>query len=821
MKKEDKNKKSKSFFKKQKEWWTNLFKGYVIGIEDLFLASWKKIVALALLIILPVVYACVMSVAFWNPSDNLGRVPSAIFNADYSFVEVIQAEKTTDNKYTYRIGALMSENKDHVLGEKEDDDLDKVIDGIKNNDRLFLNTKTKDGNMQVTYNPENTFMFKTNSWDLFKNSLIKTSSQPENNGAKFKMRFSPNKQLTFKDITYFNNQSDIQKHWETGKYSAQMKIDRGYGASQAAKIGQLLNDNGAKIDNRNQPIINGFTTFENNFLAGYFLHTITEFSSTIFEQLTPIVRGFNSNEIAMKLFGTKGSVLNNPENMSPNDTKDKFDNNKYYLVNDSNALDTTGKLKLNNEDTLFGDGTGQNGKIHNWLNALLNLDKDNMSRLQEAMATSFNFTNFMQVVFTTGAKNKGEQDVAMFGTKALEEMMNKGKKDNSDALIKAYQEVMHNEFKIKINPFFKNNNIIEQTSTINLNSWFTNQMVNNPEAFFNLKMPYVLGSAFENVQRTINLKGWDPSKDLNINNNDTKKDGTYATVYGIGLGGMFLMIGLFVGTTMLRGVIKRNKQYSKLNFANWYISKAMIFSTIGFFQVTFAVWIAYGTVWHNVMSPSTAGYVYLWTLACDLAIIAILQGMQYIFSSPLLGGIIGVLYLMFNIACGGGSYPAVMEYGFFRVIQYVMIFKYVFQGLDQLNFGFNIVGPTSYGSNYMLQMWGIIIIFFFLFHALGVLASKWRINQATYGSYLGQYVYLALMQMKQTKQANNFRITKGVKKDGQEKYKYDWNALDGKFDLQRYLLTQEIVRQDKGFKWYLDKRKKLHLEEQSEVNNDD
>lgn len=789
-------------------WFKNLFCGYAIGIEDLFLASWKKVVALVLLFLLPIIYGVSMSIAYWNPSDNLNRVPLTILNADYEFIEVVQVEQDQTGAYDYRIGALMEG--DHVLGSKPDDQLAKTLLAIKQGEvlgPLVLNTQLANGKqLELTYNQANTFLIPVNAWDLFKSSLHKKTQQTTDNGAQFELLIAPNDSLKFKKITYYDDSSKIDQIWQTNKFQGQMKIDFDYGANLVKNIGQVLNKDGASISNKNQPQVEVFTTFQRNFIVGYLLYTFSNFKDLLVQGVSPYVNALYQNDVSMKLFGTPGELLKTGQRGNS------------YLVSNQAALKEPDKGA-----TLFGDSN--NGLIQQWLVNLLGLN-DYLNKLDLINQNTSYFAQFMNDLLRKAYPKDDLQGLASKGALAFKQMLTTDqpfKEAEGKALLDAYRELLFidSTSPIKWMPLFRENqSVLLQTSTNNLNTWFTQQMLANPTYFHNLTLPYLLGNSYQAIQTQLNLKGWDPTEKISINNNNINSKGT-ATVYGIGFGGMFVIIGLFIATTMTRGIVSRQKQYGKLNFASWYLSKYLIYQTIGFLQVTFTTWIVYATSWHQLVTPDVMALDWLWFLAADTVIISLLLGFQYFFSSPLLGAIAAILYFMLNVSSGGGSYPGFLQVGFYRAIQPLLVFTYIFQGLDEINFGINILGFNHPSSQYILQQWAMLAAFFAFFFFLGFVASFWRIRQATYGSYRGGHVYQGLISLNRKNLAKKFYELIDDPKTQKSKVKYHWEVLPSSFDPKLYFMVKKCERDQSGFKWYKKKRAKLQAEEGMFQGSDD
>jgi hypothetical protein len=89
-----------------------------------------------------------------------------------------------------------------------------------------------------------------------------------------------------------------------------------------------------------------------------------------------------------------------------------------------------------------------------------------------------------------------------------------------------------------------------------------------------------------------------------------------------------------------------------------------------------------------------------------------------------------------------------MESPFFNFISYLVPFTYVIHAQGTIIYGIAANVNVASNSLYVLQMFGILLIYPIIFSLLGYFVSKRREREMNYGSCNRTYVYNALKELK-------------------------------------------------------------------------
>ncbi|AVN65325.1 hypothetical protein CG002_03105 [Mesoplasma florum] len=822
----------------------DIIKGFRDEFTSRVLSSVKRISKFIGIALIPILYGVTCLIAFWNPTINLGKAPVAILNEDNT---VWVYKNNNMEKLDFKIGVLTDYKYNSLDGyiSKEQAissayDIEKGI--------LYTNTGTIAASKEEVAN----HIFQFNVWDIIKSALNeKTDKNIKDEDYVFS---SPElkEDMAFTNIRYISSKKEIEKQWKGKKYYVQAKIEKGFGEYLIQQVGTTFNkkNEAPKLPKSN---INLWTTFERNFIFGYYLNSMMEMKSALIvsaieDFLGENIPSFISNIVYKNFYKQVTYTPSNDEKVSVSQSFGTINNsdviieaNKQYVISDS-VNESTSSLedaqRVKSENTIFGD-----------------IREEITSKADAAQKTNGIFTN-------TIASLLGSEQLKTIA-KILKIDLSNSKlmgyilllNDNSHILNKYLYDVMHgiNPFedsqkmwinldhidKLGLDPKVTkaitafvagiNNSPIQNlkfnfktylpkiSSILNEKTGFNLRLIKSQEVFnstlnplnrnvttvfeFNKNMDKLaVANGFANqisflntlnkkLIETIKHKTFDRFEIVNIEIAGLKNG-----IYGIGIGEFFIIIGLFVGTFMQTFIYDRARRTKKLKTGKWYVSKTLLMFVTGIVQAT-ALTIALSlTGWIAIGSAAMLS-VWLWLLFVDLIFVLTIQGLWFLFKDETISKVLVIIYLVINISSGWGTFPSFMQFEFFHKISFVAEFTYVLHGLGSIIYGVGENGFNSTDTLYIMQQAGILLIFAVFFVTLGLIGARNRNREIRFGSFLGKHVIDGMISLGLAKELAEF-------KSDRKFFKYNWNSMSDDIYIE---LAQEVRRLhpfEGQFEWY-------------------
>ncbi|WP_166666740.1 ABC transporter permease [Entomoplasma freundtii] len=825
--------------------------------------SRKRIIKFIGISLVPIIYGVVCMVAFWNPISNIGKAPMAIMDLDHKIILVKHFDNSSDSSTledenvlpTYKLGALINpngpgeENTDFGTDEEIFDYVQKIQNG-EAPQQLRINS---DPSNPITYSADNTDLAITSLWDVFKAMLL-----PKTNEA------IPDTEYTFKtakiggeialtNIHYLKNSSEIKDQWQGSRYYVQAKIPKDFSASFFGWLGTVINHWPAQ-DNLvgDQPHdwkeilkpLEFWTTFERNFIFGYYMQTFETFASgLIYKAIPNLFTSFLTGDLMNKLL-INGEDLKDLNDPAVNPEIPGFNvNDNYFMLRTGKADSSGGSTDINwiaNHEnltpySLFGalekDGKYEKGKVGGQLlKSFQNIDDLKTSGVINIIKKVLPGASADLVEFIVNTISKLLDDVKdneMVNATLYQIVTGQwnyngpGTENKSDLVQADLQDELNSrlwdffadmgfntgdpvELHKQLTIFPTDDNLTGSQFAINgvgneqeFNTQINSFMENNPNTFHGLigldKWPAAIAGKLVD-----NLTG-------DIRPRDLLKwtiQGSKNSLYGIGLGQFFLVIGLWIGVLMQTFVFDRAKRVTKATASQWYLSKTMLMGTVVILQATIEIWVAYACGFHQI-GASAMCFLWLWFMASGLMFVFIIQGLWFSVKDETIGKFMAIIIMVLSLAAGGGTFPAFAQFGFFHAISYIVPFTYVLRGTGAIIYGVSLNGTTPMTTNVILSNWAPYFLFIaiFLFIGLGIGAPH-RYKEMNWGSYRGYKVTNALLALGQNPDKMGFRVVKFVKANGKKVYRYNWDALKPGFDMPLYLKCRQMYPFEGRFKWW-------------------
>lgn len=257
--------------------------------------------------------------------------------------------------------------------------------------------------------------------------------------------------------------------------------------------------------------------------------------------------------------------------------------------------------------------------------------------------------------------------------------------------------------------------------------------------------------------------------------------------YGIGLGQFFLCIGLWVGTLMQTFIYDRAKRVKKATPWAWYLSKTTLMIATSWIQTTILMIAVYALGWSAI--GSSFGLMYLWMMFTATVFVIIQQALWYSVKDETIGKFLVILLLIISLSSGWGTFPTFMQAPIFNILSYITPYTYSIHGQGVIIYSIAVNGSNVTDALYILQQFGILIIWAVVFLAIGCLASYRRNRDILYGTHkskklaeilieqdLEKYVDRKTKKVKWAKLPNEemSEIRKKVKKRYPEEGQYQW-----------------------------------------------
>ncbi|ATZ21845.1 hypothetical protein [Mesoplasma tabanidae] len=822
--------------------------GIIKGFRDEFssrvLSSVKRISKFIGIALVPILYGVTCLMAFWNPTINLGKAPVAILNED----KTVWVYKNNDTEnFDFKIGVLTDYNYKSVDGSISKE---KAISYSYDTEGQILYTNA--GKMHVSSQEEvASHIFQFSAWDIIKLALNeKTDKNIKDEDYTFS---SPElkEDMAFTNIRYVSSQNEIDKQWKGKKYYVQAKIEKGFGEYLIQQIGSVLNKN--NVPKNNKVNINIWTTFERNFIFGYYLNSMMEMKSALIvsaieDFLGENIPSFISNFIYKNFYKQVSytpfedeivKISQNVGEVSDSDITIKA--GKQYVISDAimqpNKNFDSSKI-VKSENTIFGDISEKtsfsadaakktNGILTNAISELLQNQK-----IQElAQLFKINFANskikgyLLFLNDNSHILNKYLYDV-MHGIDPftdsqkmwinLDNLDKLGLDKKVETAIKTIIVGINNspfdKFKFNFQTYLpKINSILVQKTGFNLRLIKPQEVFTSNEnelnrnavtiAEFNKNMDELaVANGFVNqinFINTISHKIIELFKHKAFDKFDVVKieiAGLKNGIYGIGIGEFFIIIGLFVGTFMQTFIYDRARRTKNLKARKWYASKSLLMLVTGITQATALTIALCLTGWVAIGSAAMLS-VWIWLLFVDLIFVLTIQGLWFLFKDETISKVLIVIYLVINISSGWGTFPSFMQFEFFHKISFIAEFTYVLHGLGSIIYGVGENGFNLDDALYIMQQAGILLIFALVFVLIGLYGAKNRNREIRFGSFIGKHVVDGMNSLGLTKELTEFKSNRKL-------FKYNWNSMSEDIYLD---LVQEVRRLhpfEGQFEWY-------------------
>lgn len=189
--------------------------------------------------------------------------------------------------------------------------------------------------------------------------------------------------------------------------------------------------------------------------------------------------------------------------------------------------------------------------------------------------------------------------------------------------------------------------------------------------------------------------------------------------YGYGLGLYFISISLWIGA-ITQTFIYRKKSYTPN--AKWYqhyFSKwfTMLITSYAQTLLLFLGLLAVG--YGKLGSPIV--YMLMWMIVTATVLTTITQALWYSMPDDNVGRFLCIIYTVFNLTAGGGSFPVILQNGFFQAISYIVPFKYTIFGMSNIVYGIaSNEGIISMYNTEILGCFGALMIFLVVFLGIGL-----------------------------------------------------------------------------------------------------
>ncbi|WP_253301575.1 ABC transporter [Spiroplasma endosymbiont of Phyllotreta cruciferae] len=214
--------------------------------------------------------------------------------------------------------------------------------------------------------------------------------------------------------------------------------------------------------------------------------------------------------------------------------------------------------------------------------------------------------------------------------------------------------------------------------------------------------------------------------------------------YGIGLGELFMLIGVWVGALTqtfvydLKGRTKNTLSYQH------YFSKLLLMLSTSWIQVTIMM-LSLLILGFGQIGPTYA-LLWLWMLFLGSLFNVIICSIWLAIPDEMIGRFIAVIYLIINLSAGWGTFPSFMQNKFFDVLSYISPFRYGLHNIGTIIYGLS--SPTSIGigeyQTEIVKNMGILFIWVIAFVIIGLVGTYYRFLKMKYGTIRVKTIYQAM-----------------------------------------------------------------------------
>ncbi|APE73947.1 hypothetical protein [Spiroplasma citri] len=155
--------------------------------------------------------------------------------------------------------------------------------------------------------------------------------------------------------------------------------------------------------------------------------------------------------------------------------------------------------------------------------------------------------------------------------------------------------------------------------------------------------------------------------------------------YGIGLGELFMLIGIWVGALTQKFVYDRTCRTKRARWYQHYFSKLLLMLITTVLQITILA-LSLAALGYSCWGISF-GLLYVWLLFCSIIFTIIEHAIWFATADGGVGKYLIVIYLILNLTAGWGTFPAFMQATFFHFISFITPFKYAIHGMGNIIYG--------------------------------------------------------------------------------------------------------------------------------------
>ncbi|WP_338983803.1 hypothetical protein [Spiroplasma endosymbiont of Othius punctulatus] len=248
-----------------KNWWLGVKAEFGSRIGS----SKKRIVKFIGILFVPILYAVVCILAFWNPIPGIGKAPTAFLNTEHRVYVATNME--LDDLFgegkEVAAGSTGLMPKLGILSENGTDIINAdIITEIPKDFQIYENKSFTKSDVK--------YIYKANTWDVIERTMLVKTGDNKYQAAKA----ISDEEILFSNITKFDGE-EAESNFKNPDYYLQMKLENNLLANLLTKFGlALTGDVFNKID---LVPVKMWTTFENNFIFGYYLKTLDQFKSAI------------------------------------------------------------------------------------------------------------------------------------------------------------------------------------------------------------------------------------------------------------------------------------------------------------------------------------------------------------------------------------------------------------------------------------------------------------------------------------------------------------------------------------------------------------
>ncbi|AGM25624.1 putative ABC transporter [Spiroplasma syrphidicola EA-1] len=211
--------------------------------------------------------------------------------------------------------------------------------------------------------------------------------------------------------------------------------------------------------------------------------------------------------------------------------------------------------------------------------------------------------------------------------------------------------------------------------------------------------------------------------------------------YGIGLGELFIFIGVWVGTLTQTFVYDRKGRTANAKWYQHYFSKMLLMLTTSWIQTTILM-LSLLILGFGAIGPSYL-WLWLWILFIGSLFVIIIGSIWMAVKDEMIGRVLVVIYLILNLSAGWGTFPSFMQNGFFNVISYITPFRYGLHNMGTIIYGLTSPTPSGIG-NYQLEImknFAVLLIWIAVFVLIGGLTTYYRFRKLRYGTLNAKIIF--------------------------------------------------------------------------------